>query len=188
MYCVGIVCHSLTYDNNTHDKDNNSLRVPEAWLITAVAESKSKWWQETLTLRVETEWLYKKKLLLQEVGMFVPFFNQHQIGGGGTCMNIQPCIKKKKRDIYSQKVNNSVLFALTYMMVPTCWMDIFFVSNGRCSSALIWFSGYNYWDMLVSSEYVFSLSYYLLEQEAPNSDILRLCKWWKWSVKQALII
>lgn len=28
--------------------------------------------------------------------MFVPYFNQHKIGGGGTCMNIQPCIKKKE--------------------------------------------------------------------------------------------
>lgn len=47
MYCVGIVCHSLTYDNNTHDKDNNSLRLPEAWLITAVDESKSKFTKMT---------------------------------------------------------------------------------------------------------------------------------------------
>lgn len=47
MFCVGIVCHSFTYDNNTHDKDNNSLRLPEAWLITAVAESKSKFTKMT---------------------------------------------------------------------------------------------------------------------------------------------
>lgn len=42
MYCVGIVCHSLTYDNHTYDKDIKSLGLPEAWVITAVAESKSK--------------------------------------------------------------------------------------------------------------------------------------------------
>lgn len=37
---------SLTYDN-MHDKDNNSLRLPEAWLITAIAESKSKFTKMT---------------------------------------------------------------------------------------------------------------------------------------------
>lgn len=40
MYCVGIVCHSLTYDNHTYDRDIKSLGLPD--VITAVAESKSK--------------------------------------------------------------------------------------------------------------------------------------------------
>lgn len=30
------------YDNNTYDKDIKSLRLPEAWVITADAENQSK--------------------------------------------------------------------------------------------------------------------------------------------------
>lgn len=41
MHCVGLVCHNFTYDN-MYDKDIKSFRLPEAWVITADAESRSK--------------------------------------------------------------------------------------------------------------------------------------------------